>query len=706
MKFPYLILFLVTACLPLVVRGQSATFELVAQNDDFGFAEAIAELPDSSICLATDRGLHIYALTDSGFVLRHLQRSGSAYGLAVTLDGMVFAARGGDGLYAYSYDGSTLQPADSLQSGNNYVNVAVAGSDTLVATGTRALYALHWDGNSIAVLDSVSFPRPIDGLAIAPGGDVILAGAYLDTVRAFRVLAGLLIETASLYLGKGVVAVTADAAGNVYFGDRTEGFRVCRYDGASFIPGKQVSHGFIRCLAAKDSLLFVGGDGRLGAYRVRGDTCEAVASALQFSGRGPGRIFVGSGNRVYTSWYHSGMEAHGISHDSLVFVDRVNDGGYASAVVEGEGGVFFLANGGGGLRAYRRNGSKLTSVAHINDGGSGNDLAVGDDGTLYLANDRDGIRAYTFDANGFSCTGHYRDSIGSCDHILWEPGGTIFTCDAMQGFRAFARAGEQFIQRAAAHSLDIGVEDMAVSGGGTIFLADGGRGLLAYDFEGDSLVNQATEAVQYAMGVAVGLENTSYADVTVFAADRMGLSAYDYDGKGFTLLAHDEDIHASKVRVDTQGTVFVSADGQVRAYGFDGNTFRLLAAYDLPCWNIALGDSGIVYAMHTQLTVLRYRQSTTGTYNAIPERAYLLKNYPNPFSTSTSISFTLAKAQRVTLVVNDLYGREVRRLLDGCVQEAGHHQVPFRAMDLPAGFYFYRLTSEGRDYLGRMVLLR
>ena len=70
--------------------------------------------------------------------------------------------------------------------------------------------------------------------------------------------------------------------------------------------------------------------------------------------------------------------------------------GTASNVAVGPDGTVFLANYGGGLRAYSYDGSSFTGTAHIDDGGQARGVAVGPDGTVFLANDNDGLRAYIY----------------------------------------------------------------------------------------------------------------------------------------------------------------------------------------------------------------------------------------------------------------------------------------------------------------------
>jgi hypothetical protein len=79
--------------------------------------------------------------------------------------------------------------------------------------------------------------------------------------------------------------------------------------------------------------------------------------------------------------------------------------------------------------------------------------------------------------------------------------------------------------------------------------------------------------------------------------------------------------------------------------------------------------------------------------------------YPNPFNPTTTISFSLGKAQRVNLSVYDISGREVAILVDG-YRAVGSHDVTFDASSLASGIYVYRLTAGSQTLNGKMVLMK
>ncbi len=78
------------------------------------------------------------------------------------------------------------------------------------------------------------------------------------------------------------------------------------------------------------------------------------------------------------------------------------------------------------------------------------------------------------------------------------------------------------------------------------------------------------------------------------------------------------------------------------------------------------------------------------------------KNYPNPFSGSTTFEYTLKEASQVELSVFDQMGRSVASVYEG-TQPAGEQQIEWQSENLPAGVYFYSLKIDGQVATGKMV---
>jgi hypothetical protein len=74
----------------------------------------------------------------------------------------------------------------------------------------------------------------------------------------------------------------------------------------------------------------------------------------------------------------------------------------------------------------------------------------------------------------------------------------------------------------------------------------------------------------------------------------------------------------------------------------------------------------------------------------VPANYILYQNYPNPFNGTTIIKYELSEKAYVKLIVYDVLGREVNRLVDE-EKEAGSYLVEFSAEGLSSGVYYYRI---------------
>lgn len=88
-----------------------------------------------------------------------------------------------------------------------------------------------------------------------------------------------------------------------------------------------------------------------------------------------------------------------------------------------------------------------------------------------------------------------------------------------------------------------------------------------------------------------------------------------------------------------------------------------------------------------------------------PDPLGFAQNYPNPFSETTIIRYSLPKSMHVRLSVYDVLGRQVAVLVDQR-QDGGVYETSFEARGLPRGVYFYRIALDHLSATRRMALVR
>ncbi len=94
----------------------------------------------------------------------------------------------------------------------------------------------------------------------------------------------------------------------------------------------------------------------------------------------------------------------------------------------------------------------------------------------------------------------------------------------------------------------------------------------------------------------------------------------------------------------------------------------------------------------------------------LPTEFALKQNYPNPFNPSTTIEMVLPNAGNVRLVVYDILGREVVRLVDGPMR-FGSHKIVWDGRNaygqpLASGVYFVQMQAGDFRGVRKMVLVK
>jgi len=108
---------------------------------------------------------------------------------------------------------------------------------------------------------------------------------------------------------------------------------------------------------------------------------------------------------------------------------------------------------------------------------------------------------------------------------------------------------------------------------------------------------------------------------------------------------------------------------------------------------VRISDTVRSYASTGRLTVLS------------PQTHFLHPNWPNPFNSSSTIRYEVAQAGQVRLVIFNLLGQEVARLVDGR-HLAGTYTTSWDAGNLPSGLYFCQMQTGDFLQTRKMMLLK
>jgi hypothetical protein len=86
---------------------------------------------------------------------------------------------------------------------------------------------------------------------------------------------------------------------------------------------------------------------------------------------------------------------------------------------------------------------------------------------------------------------------------------------------------------------------------------------------------------------------------------------------------------------------------------------------------------------------------------------FLQQNYPNPFTSSSSIGFEITEnhPDRTRLKIYDISGKEIMTLVDEQLPP-GAYSMEINAADIPGGVYFFRLTHGMTNMTKKMIIVK
>ncbi|NIT70208.1 choice-of-anchor B family protein [candidate division KSB1 bacterium] len=125
-----------------------------------------------------------------------------------------------------------------------------------------------------------------------------------------------------------------------------------------------------------------------------------------------------------------------------------------------------------------------------------------------------------------------------------------------------------------------------------------------------------------------------------------------------------------------------------------GPTAKVAVGFEISNWD-AIWDAGGIQSI------------SSGT---LPEEFVLEQNYPNPFNPSTTIAYQLPKAEKVSIIIYDLLGQQVKQLVNEN-QEPGHYSVQWDGRDqtghtVATGLYIYQIKAGQFNQTRKMLFVK
>jgi photosystem II stability/assembly factor-like uncharacterized protein len=115
-------------------------------------------------------------------------------------------------------------------------------------------------------------------------------------------------------------------------------------------------------------------------------------------------------------------------------------------------------------------------------------------------------------------------------------------------------------------------------------------------------------------------------------------------------------------------------------------------------YGYAVSSNGDVIKLVDTLDIL-----TGINNNNSPLRFELKQNYPNPFNPITTIKYSIADNNFVTLKIFDILGREVKTAVNE-YKTSGNYEINFNASELSSGIYYYTLRAGSYTDTKKMII--
>ena len=189
---------------------------------------------------------------------------------------------------------------------------------------------------------------------------------------------------------------------------------------------------------------------------------------------------------------------------------------------------------------------------------------------------------------------------------------------------------------------------------------------------------------------------------------RSGTDVTGEDDKILAFVSPEKD-SASVVTINRSLTDSLWIHLGIPGYSIDKSSIYITSETENCTFTGELVDSSMKMPPHSIATVeMRISKITTGTPSLdidLTGNDIVFKSlYPNPFSYSATLEFSLSETQTVRMTILDMQGREINWQSMGTLPP-GDHAIPINRNGLSDGLYFYRLGNARGEYkVGKFII--
>jgi hypothetical protein len=209
-------------------------------------------------------------------------------------------------------------------------------------------------------------------------------------------------------------------------------------------------------------------------------------------------------------------------------------------------------------------------------------------------------------------------------------------------------------------------------------------------------------------GIKFQDDGSSYDVDTLFSQSQQLMKSVNYFYGGGASPHYSID----KLLANGSSILYSSNDGFPRMFLLDNETYKVISSSIV--FGALMNSDNLSLKPYLMAEMVNYFLGI-GTVTGITDlmngkSETTVSSYPNPFSTSTNIRFTLLESSFVEIEVYDALGKLVINL-GGENLPAGEHSVNWDATtsegrQVERGFYFYNVKMNDQQYSGKMIFNR
>lgn len=347
--------------------------------------------------------------------------------------------------------------------------------------------------------------------------------------------------------------------------------------------------------------------------------------------------------------------------------------------------------------------TKYQSADLPGDGDQENDLVAGPDGTIYIARDGGSLHAFTDNGSGFT------QKWALAPAVLvksFGPDNVLYCANVNYGANSGKLMRVNGLTGVVIDSVSSNIPAGYVTVGydSTVYVntveAANGR-LFAFTPDLQTTKWQLNLPYTYYMGCPLGKEGVFVAigsgtQITAYKPNinRKPVADFRSSGRDITITSTVNFFDQSSYSPTSWSWTFAGGiPSTSTSQNPTGITYNTMGIYEVKL--IATNSFGSDTITRSQYVFVVQFSGISGNVSETPKEFKLEQNYPNPFNPSTSIEFDIPKSGSVSLILYDITGKEVKKILNETNYIAGSHKIQFNGYGLSSGVYFYSLYYEG-----------